>query len=302
MINDRRLLLLTALASVATAVLLISIKLLAWQLSGSVAMLGSLIDSLMDSAASLVNLLAIRYALTPADEEHRFGHGKAEALAGLGQALLITLSAVFLFSESLQRLSQPQPVEAANIAVLVMLVSTALTIALLLLQRHTVRRTGSTAIQADSLHYFADVAMNVGILLAIWLASTGWYRVDGGAGMLVAFYVLYAAWGVGRQSIQVLLDREMPLAVRHTISAIVGGHPQVLGFHQLRTRQSGPTCFIQLHLDMSGDMTLRQAHELADQVEQAIRERFPNADVLIHPDPVADSPQLPVPEQTSGRD
>ena len=297
MISENRLLMLTALASVATAVVLITIKLVAWQLSGSVAMLGSLVDSLMDSAASLVNLFAIRYALVPADAEHRFGHGKAEALAGLGQALLITGSALFLFSESVQRLWQPQPVAAAKVAVLVMLLSTVLTIALLLLQRYAVKRTGSTAIQADSLHYFADVAMNVGILLAIWLASAGWLWVDGGAGIAVALYVLYAAWGVGQRSIQVLLDREMPLPVRHAISAIVASHHQVLGFHQLRTRQSGPTCFIQLHLDMAGDMTLREAHELADQVEQDIRAHFPNADVLIHPDPVSHSQALPVPER-----
>jgi ferrous-iron efflux pump FieF len=292
--SDARLMLLTGVASVLTAVVLISVKLVAWYLSGSVAMLASLVDSLMDAAASLVNLLAIRYSLVPADSEHRFGHGKAEALAGLGQAVLITLSAMFLLNESVGRLLSPQPIQATTLAVGVMLFSIAVTLLLLRLQYYTVRRTGSTAVEADSLHYLSDVAMNGGILLALLGAAYGWLWLDGLAGLLIGLYVLRAAWQVGNQSVQLLLDREMSADVRHIIAGIVAEHPQALGFHQLRTRESGRTCFIQMHVDMDENLTLREAHALVDSIEQRIQEQFPDADVLIHQDPVKMAPKVPL--------
>ena len=292
--SDARLMLLAGLASVLTAVVLISVKLVAWYLSGSVAMLASLVDSLMDAAASLVNLFAIRYSLVPADSEHRFGHGKAEALAGLGQAVLITLSAMFLLNESVGRLLSPQPLQATTLAVGVMLFSIVVTLMLLRLQSYTVRRTGSTAVEADSLHYLSDVAMNGGILLALLGAAYGWMWLDGLAGLLIGLYVLRAAWQVGNQSVQLLLDREMSADVRHIIAGIVAEHPQALGFHQLRTRQSGRTCFIQMHVDMDENLTLRDAHTLVDSIERRIQEQFPDADVLIHQDPVKVAPRVPV--------
>jgi ferrous-iron efflux pump FieF len=293
-ISDSRLMLLTGVASVLTAVLLISVKLVAWYLSDSVAMLASLVDSLMDAAASLVNLLAIRYSLVPADAEHRFGHGKAEALAGLGQAVLITLSALFLLNESVGRLLSPQPLEATTLAVGVMVFSIVVTLALLRLQSYTVKRTGSTAVEADSLHYLSDLAMNGAILLALIGASFGLLWLDGLAGMLIGLYVLRAAWQVGHHSSQLLLDREMSADVRHVIASIVAEHPLALGFHQLRTRESGRTCFIQMHVDMDENLTLRDAHELVDSIERRIHEHFPEADVLIHQDPVKVSPKVPL--------
>lgn len=292
--TDSRLLLLTGAASVATAVLLITVKLGAWYLSDSVAVLASLVDSLMDAAASVVNLLAIRYSLVPADAEHRFGHGNAEALAGLGQAALITISAVYLLKESSGHLFDPQPLTATTLAVGVMVFSTVITIGLLLLQKYTIKRTGSMAIEADSLHYLSDVAMNIGIILALIGASYGFHRLDGLTGMLIGLYVLRAAWQVGNQSVQLLLDREMPAEVRQVIASIVAEDPQALGFHQLRTRQSGRTYFIQMHVDMDESLTLRQAHELADAIEARIHEHFPDADVLIHQDPVKVRPQVPL--------
>ena len=296
-LTDSQLMLLTGIASVLTAVLLISIKLVAWYLSGSVAMLASLVDSLMDAAASLVNLLAIRYSLVPADSEHRFGHGKAEALAGLGQAALITLSAVFLLNESVGRLLSPQPVQATTLAVGVMVASIIITLLLLRLQRYTIKRTGSTAVEADSLHYLSDVAMNGGILLALAGTAYGWLWLDGLAGFLIGLYVLRAAWQVGNQSVQLLLDREMSADVRHVIASIVAEHPLALGFHQLRTRQSGRTCFIQMHVDMDENLTLRDAHALVDSIERRIQEHFPDADVLIHQDPVRVAPTVSVQDQ-----
>lgn len=288
--SDHRLLLLTGAASVLVALTLITIKGGVWWFSGSVSLLASLIDSVMDSLASLVNFFAIRYSLQPADEEHRFGHGKAEALAGLGQATLIAISALLLGREAVLKLLDPQPVTQLEWAIGVMLVSILLTFMLLMLQRYTIRRTGSTAIEADSLHYLSDLAVNVGIIVALVASLNGFLWVDGTVAFLIAIYIFYAAWGIGNESVQLLLDREIPGNVREEIGAIVASHPQALGFHQLRTRQSGRTQFIQLHVDMEESLSLRDAHDLAERIEMDIRARFPMADVIIHEDPVKASP------------
>jgi ferrous-iron efflux pump FieF len=288
--SDHRLLLLTGAASVLVALTLITIKGGVWWFSGSVSLLASLIDSVMDSLASLVNFFAIRYSLQPADEEHRFGHGKAEALAGLGQATLIAISALLLGREAVLKLLDPQPVTQLEWAIGVMLVSILLTFMLLMLQRYTIRRTGSTAIEADSLHYLSDLAVNVGIIVALIASLNGYLWVDGTVALLIAVYIFYAAWGIGNESVQLLLDREIPGNVREEIGSIVASHPQALGFHQLRTRQSGRTQFIQLHVDMEESLSLRDAHDLAERIEMDIRARFPMADVIIHEDPVKASP------------
>jgi len=288
--SDHRLLLLTGAASVLVALTLITIKGGVWWFSGSVSLLASLIDSVMDSLASLVNFFAIRYSLQPADEEHRFGHGKAEALAGLGQATLIAISALLLGREAVLKLLDPQPVTQLEWAIGVMLVSILLTFMLLMLQRYTIRRTGSTAIEADSLHYLSDLAVNVGIIIALVASLNGFLWVDGTVAFLIAIYIFYAAWGIGNESVQLLLDREIPGNVREEIGSIVASHPQALGFHQLRTRQSGRTQFIQLHVDMEESLSLRDAHDLAERIEMDIRARFPMADVIIHEDPVKASP------------
>lgn len=295
--SDHRLLLLTGAASVLVALTLITIKGGVWWFSGSVSLLASLIDSVMDSLASLVNFFAIRYSLQPADEEHRFGHGKAEALAGLGQAALIAVSALLLGREAVLKLLDPQPVTQLEWAIGVMLVSIVLTFMLLLLQRYTIRRTGSTAIEADSLHYLSDLAVNVGIIVALVASLNGYLWVDGTVALLIAVYIFYAAWGIGNESVQLLLDREIPGNVREEIGAIVASHPQALGFHQLRTRQSGRTQFIQLHVDMEESLTLRDAHDLAERIEMDIRARFPMADVIIHEDPVKASPLVTLDEK-----
>lgn len=295
--SDHRLLLLTGAASVLVALTLITIKGGVWWFSGSVSLLASLIDSVMDSLASLVNFFAIRYSLQPADEEHRFGHGKAEALAGLGQAALIAVSALLLGREAVLKLLDPQPVAQLQWAIGVMLVSILLTFLLLMLQRYTIRRTGSTAIEADSLHYLSDLAVNVGIIVALLASLNGYLWVDGTVALLIAVYIFYAAWGIGNESVQLLLDREIPGNVREEIGAIVASHPQALGFHQLRTRQSGRTQFIQLHVDMEESLSLRDAHDLAERIEMDIRARFPMADVIIHEDPVKASPLVTLDEK-----
>lgn len=292
--DHKRILMLTSLASVAVALALIAAKALAWHQSGSVSLLASLLDSVVDSLASVINLFAIRYALVPADSEHRFGHGKAEALAGLGQSVFIGGSALFLLWQGMGRVITPVELEAPAISVAVMVFSILLTGLLLLLQRQTIKRTGSTAIRADRLHYFSDLAVNLSIIVALLLAAAGLPRFDGIIGVLIAVYILVSAWQLGGESVQLLLDREMPDEVRQTIGAIVASHELALGFHDLRTRQSGYTQFIQLHVDMDENLSLREAHALAESIEKAIRARFPAADVIIHEDAVALTPHVPV--------
>jgi ferrous-iron efflux pump FieF len=273
-------------ASVATALVLILAKVVAYLLTDSVSMLSTLLDSLMDAAASLVNLIAVRHALTPADREHRFGHGKAEALAGLGQSTFIAGSAAFLLFESIGRLVSPQPVTNGIVGIGVMLFSMALTLVLVLFQRHVIRRTRSIAVSADSLHYVGDIAANLAVLAALVLSSQfGWNRSDPIFAIGVSFYVGFTAWQIARSAFDMLMDREMPDEERSRIRAIVMANPRVRNMHDLRTRRSGPHRFIQFHLEMEPEMRLTEAHILADEVEAAILKEFPAAEVIIHEDP-----------------
>ena len=290
--REHRLLLMAGLASVLTALILIAAKAIAWLMTGSVSLLASLVDSVMDSIASLINFFAIRYSLVPADQEHRFGHGKAEALAGLGQAVFIAGSSVFLIHQSVTKLMDPQPISENGAGVAVMLFSIVLTFGLLLIQKYVVRETGSTAIEADSLHYLSDLAVNVGIIVVLVVSQFGYLWLDGVVGLVIAVFILFSAWHIAYESAQLLLDREIPGEVREVITAIVADHPQALGFHDLRTRQSGRTQFIQLHVDMDQNLTLLQAHDLATRIEARIQGAFPMADVIIHQDPVAVGPKV----------
>ena len=282
-----RLMRLATYASVAVATLLIGIKAWAWVMSDSVALLSSLVDSILDALASIVNLVAVRHALEPADEEHRFGHGKVESLASLAQAAFIGGSAVFLVFQATERFINPQPVSHGELGIVVMLASMALTLVLVIFQAHVVRKTGSVAVSADSLHYRSDLLVNAGVILAL-LAVTflDWRIVDPLVAFLVAFYILHGAWEIFRQSYDMLMDREFPNEDRDRIEAIVMEHPDVHGFHDLRTRSSGVNSFIQLHVELEGDMALVKAHEIADELEHLISQAFPGADVIIHQDPL----------------
>ncbi len=292
--DSSRLLLLAGLASVFTAVTLIALKLVAWFMTGSVSLLASLIDSVMDSLASAVNLLAIRYALEPPDAEHRFGHGKAEALAGLGQSVLIGISAIYLGYESAQRLMAPEPLSAASVGILVMVISTVATLGLIRFQRFVIRKTRSTAISADSLHYVTDVAVNISVIVALVASFYGHHWLDGAVGLVIAFFILKASAQIGYQAVQLLLDHELPADVRREIVAIVNQHPAALGCHDIRTRESGRTWYIQLHVEMDENLTLRAAHDLGEAISEDVVRRFPDAEVLIHHDPVSHQPSVPL--------
>lgn len=273
-------------ASVATAVALIGAKIVAFLLTDSVSLLSTLLDSLLDVAASLVNLFAVRHALSPADREHRFGHGKAEPLAALGQSAFIAGSAAFLIVQAAGRLFSPRPIDNTAIGITIMVVSILATVALVLFQRHVIRRTGSVAIRADSLHYVGDLIVNSAVILALMLvAAYGWQPIDPIFGAGIAVYIIWTAWRIAASALDMLMDRELADDERARIRAIALANPAVRAVHDLRTRAAGPTIFVQLHLEMDGEMKLEQAHEVADSVEAAIRNSYPDAEIIIHQDP-----------------
>ncbi|CND53868.1 ferrous iron efflux protein F [Yersinia frederiksenii] len=274
-----------ALSATALASILLIIKIFAWWHTGSVSLLAALVDSLVDLAASLTNLFVVRYSLQPADEEHTFGHGKAESLAALAQSMFISGSALFLFLTGFQHLASPEPLQDPSIGIWVTLVALFSTLILVTFQRWVVRKTQSQAIRADMLHYQSDVMMNGAILIALALSWYGFHRADALFALGIGVYILYSALRMGYEAVQALLDRALPDDERQEIIDIVMSWPGVIGAHDLRTRQSGPTRFIQLHLEMEDMLPLIEAHVLAEQVERALLHRFPGADVLIHQDP-----------------
>ncbi len=283
-------------ASVATATVLIIVKLVAWQLTDAVSLLASLIDSLLDVAASIVTLLAVRHAQTPADSDHRFGHGKAEPLAALGQSAFVTGSAIFLLIEATHRMFTPQDIEHGRIGIGVMVFSILATLALVAFQAFVVKRSGSIAIKADSVHYKGDLLMNVAVIVAIVMVTElGWTYADPLFGLGIAFYIIYVAWQVARSALDMLMDRELPDEQRAAIKGIILGNAEVKGLHDLRTRESGPQVFIQCHVELDGAQPLVEAHEVAERIEIQLMTAYPGAEVIIHQDPYPDAaaPDLP---------
>lgn len=275
-------------ASVTVAVVLVVAKLGAWLVTDSVSLLSTLLDSLLDALASGINLLAVHHALQPADREHRFGHGKAEPMAGLAQAAFISGSALFLLVQAGQRFLHPRAVVNPEVGYIVLAVSIVLTVALVAFQKIVVRRTGSVAIGADSLHYQTDVLVNASIVVSLLLSTRfGWQAADPAFAVAIAGYILWGAIGIGRQAYNLLMDHELPTADRRRIREIAVAVPGVLGVHDLRTRSSGPQMFIQLHLELKDDTPLDAAHAVSEEVERALIEAYPRAEIIVHPDPVS---------------
>lgn len=284
--EHQRLLRLATRASLTVASILVLAKAIAWWLSGSVSLLAGLTDSALDAVASFLNLLAVHYALRPADDDHRFGHGKAEALAGMAQALFIAVSAVLIGFQAVERLQTPQPLGDTGAGIAVMLLSLVLTVALLAFQRKVIRITGSTAVRADSLHYRSDLLLNGSILLALLLAGFGWPQLDALFGLGIALYILWSALQIARESTSILMDQELPADIGERMQELALAIPGVKGVHDLRTRVSGSHWFVQLHLELPGALPLHDAHALCVKASEAIRERYPRADVMVHADPV----------------
>lgn len=289
-----KLILAAAWASVAVALVLLLAKLVAWMWTGSVGVLASLVDSMLDLLASGVNMAAIRYAMVPPDKEHHFGHGKAEALAGLGQATFIASSAIFLLMFSVERMVHPELIESLDLGFGVVSFSIVLTSGLVLFQRYVVRETGSLAIKADSLHYAADFLSNLGVLVGLALYYFGWLYSDPVVALAIALFILKSAFDIGREAVQLLMDRGLPEDEQRKVYDIALAHPDVEEVHELRTRQSGRTRFVQMHLVMDGALSLSEAHRISDEVAHSIRALFDEVDILIHQDPHTEKLARPV--------
>ena len=276
----------TAWAAVAVAAILIVLKTIAYIVTDSIAMMASLADSALDIFASSINVIAIRSALTPADAEHRFGHGKAEPLAGLVQAAFLFGSVAFLVIESASRLIAPHKIEQGAVALAVMAVSIGLTVALVAFQQFTVRRTKSLAIGADRMHYAGDLLTNIGVVVGVVLSTQfGFLEADPIIGIVVAAVLAFSAWHVFLQSYNQLMDRELPDSDRAKIKTIVMRHPEVRNLHDLRTRAAGVHTFIQFHIELDPTISITRAHEISDAVEHEVCTEFPNSEVIIHQDP-----------------
>ena len=275
-----------AIASIAMAVTLIVLKSYAALQTGSMAMLGSLADSGLDLIASLVVLLGVRIAALPADHDHRFGHGKAEALASLVQVILITLSAFFIGFRAVQRLLAGAETADAELGIGVSIVAMVLTVALITYQRHVVRRTGSLAIGTDRLHYASDLLLNGSVIVALVLDQyAGLVGADAIFGLLIALWLAWGAWSASSHALDQLMDREWPDELRERFLAAAKEYPELAGLHDLRTRSSGNHQFAQFHVWVPADWTVQEAHDRLDRVEEALQQRFPGTEILIHVDP-----------------
>jgi ferrous-iron efflux pump FieF len=276
-----------AILSLGMSVVLVAIKLFAYLVTHSVSVLASFADSALDLFTSSLNLLAIRSALTPADAEHRFGHGKAEPLAGLAQGAFIAGSATFLVIQAISRFVDPQPVSHGPVALLVMFISLAGSVGVVAYQRYVVAHTGSLAVGADKVHYTGDVVTNIGVIFAIILsAGFKMEKADPIIALFVAGVLVWTAWGVFRTSYDQLMDHELADDARDQIIQIAMGHDEVRNVHDLRTRAAGIHSFIQFHIELDPHITLTRAHEVSDEVEHQVCAQFPHADVIIHQDPV----------------
>ena len=275
-----------AVASIAMAVILIVLKSWAAYKTASTAMLGSLADSGLDLVASLVVLLGVRIAAQPADWDHRFGHGKAEALASLVQVILITISAIFIGFRAIQRLLAHAETADAELGIGVSLIAMILTAALITYQRHVGRRTGSLAIGTDRLHYSSDLLLNGSVIVALALDQyAGLTGTDAVFGLLIALWLLWGAWNASSHALDQLMDREWPDELRERFLAAAREYPELSGLHDFRTRSSGTHFFAQFHVWVPADWTVQEAHDRLDAAEEALRDRFPGTEILIHVDP-----------------
>jgi ferrous-iron efflux pump FieF len=268
------------------AVLLIGLKSWAAYSTSSMAMLGSLADSTLDLVASLVVLLGVRVAAQPADREHRFGHGKAEALAALMQVIIISISALFIGWRSIERLIAGVETADAELGIGVSLIAIFFTFALIAYQRHVVRRTGSVAIATDRLHYASDLMLNASVIVALVLDQyAGIVGSDAVFGLLIALWLAWGAWKSSSRALDQLMDREWPTEQRERFLAAARKYPELEGLHDLRTRTSGTHHFVQFHVWVPPHWTVREAHDRMDAIEQQLEKQFPATEILIHLDP-----------------
>lgn len=277
---------LASIASVGVALVLVVIKGAAAFSSGSNAVLASLADSALDLVASVVTLASVKFAQTAPDEDHRYGHGKAEALAGVFQAGLVAVSCALIGLSSFDRLLNPKPLEIGGAAIGVMIVSIILTTVLVGFQSWALRKTSSIATKGDRAHYMSDLLSNLVALLGVWLSMKyGLLRADALAGLFIAVWLLWGAWHIASEAADHLLDKEASEEIRQKIIIAANRTKDAGNVHDLRTRISGPWLHIQFHLELPKNLTLEKAHEIVVATEKEIHIDFPHADIIIHPDP-----------------
>jgi len=276
-----------SIASLLVASTLIVLKYYGWVTTNSVSLLGSLADSLIDFLASVFVFVAISYSILPADAKHRFGYGKSEGLAAFVQSLLIGISGIYVCFEAIKRLLNPSQINQPSIAIWIILVSIVLTLTLVMYQKYVVKKSKSIAIESDRYHYLTDTYINLSVLFSI--AITGWTRfvfIDALVGLLISGVILYTSVTLLKKSFKILLDQEIQSDDRDRIREIALDHPKVLGFHDLRTRDTGREYIIQFHLELDPNMSLLESHEITDEVTDNILKLYPDSELIIHTDPL----------------
>jgi len=276
-----------AYSATATALVLVVIKLYAWLVTDASSMLASTTDSMLDLFASIMNVVILRYALAPADDEHRFGHGKAESLAGLVQAAFVMGSALLLFFNGVDRLITPKEIVHSEVGIWVTIIAIVMTLLLVALQKYVILRTKSLAISADALHYQSDLLLNLGVLAALILSQGIWIRADGLFTIAVGAFLLWGAVKIVWLSVHHLMDHELSEQDLEIIKKIVLAHNKAKGLHELRTRQAGPQRFIQFHLELDDNLSLLEAHSIGEAIEHEIEEALAPCEVFIHHDPTS---------------
>ena len=276
-----------SIASLLVASTLIVLKYYGWVTTTSVSLLASLADSLIDFLASVFVFVAISYSILPADAKHRFGYGKSEGLAAFVQSLLIGISGIYVCFEAIKRLLNPSQINQPSTAIWIILVSIVLTLALVMYQKYVVKKSKSIAIESDRYHYLTDTYINLSVLFSI--AITGWTRfvfIDALVGLLISGVILYTSVTLLKKSFKILLDQEIQSDDRDRIREIALDHPKVLGFHDLRTRDTGREYIIQFHLELDPNMSLLESHEITDEVTDNILKLYPDSELIIHTDPL----------------
>lgn len=281
----KTLVMLAGFASVATASILIAIKGAVWFFSGSTSIFASLTDSMFDALASFVNLLALRYSLTPPDDEHRFGHYKSQSLASLAQAAFIGGSAVLLILHGIERIQKPQILEHIDIAIYVSIFAMVITALLILFQTYVFKHTKSEAIGADRFHYLSDIVLNLGVLFSLVLSKLGYVWADGLFASLIGLFILKGAYSIGAQACDTLLDKSLEQSELIKIAQTISSVKDVISFHDLKTHRAGPMVFIQAHVVVKGWMKTCCAHRVINEVEDRLEELYPESEITIHVEP-----------------
>ena len=277
---------LASIFSISTVIMLIVLKVFAYIITGSIAMLSSLFDSIQDCMTSTINLIAVHHAIMPADNQHRFGHGKAQGIGSLVQICIISISAIFLAKESLLRLLDKQKIIQIDIGIIVSVIAVVLTGLLITFQSWVIKQTNSLCIKTDKAHYTGDILMNIGVLISLIMSSYwGWTWIDGAFGIAVSIYLVHSMIHIAKETLAMLMDKELPEHVRKKIKSVALSVPSVLNVSDLKTRQVGTKIFIQFAVQFDGKITLDHAHKCIDIIEEKLYTLYPDCEIIVHAEP-----------------